>query len=341
MRGDLYDGFLPLAGQFPPSVNSSDDPVSLKIFESPSCYGVDCNVDGYLKTGSIPSGTTRTTRAYTIDGNVYTYYFNRCWRASGTTLYFGSPEYTTKYLPQGLGRLVADASIITFMPVLGNDLWVATATGSQVIRNADDSYGRYELQKFKQELFVPAAAQALVLNDDAVVCNANGVFSWNGQTLKEWTRPVRYSTGNFTNKNITAHYARGQIIGASSFVVDTTTGKLFDYGTSGFRFTSRTIANPATYSPLQVASIRLIYSLTNPGGTVSWQTKFDEDDWHTEEDIEIQYTAGEYTGVTRPLQGDKTTGQKFQMRLTALDDDIKIREILVLVGRYALGAIAE
>ena len=108
MRGDLYTGMVTLAGQFPPSVNTSDDVTALKPFESPACYGVDITRDGQLKTGTIPTGTSRVATTKTISSNTYYWHYDRVWRSSGATLIYGAQFYDKYYVPQGRGKVSAE-----------------------------------------------------------------------------------------------------------------------------------------------------------------------------------------------------------------------------------------
>ena len=339
MHGDLYSGWLPLAGEFPPSLNTDDDPTTVKVHESPECYGVDCAKDGWLKTGSIPTGTARVEPTQSVGGNTYNIYFNRLWRASTTTLYYGSPEYRTIYFPQGLGRLTASATIVEFIPVFGNAMLVATATGSHLISGADDPTGRFEFGSFHQQLSVASAANILTLGGLPFVSNASGVFSMSpNNQIKEWTRPVRDSLSSFGAVAITADYEKGWIIGTAKFVIDTTNEKLFDYGTSGFRFVSRTLAGK-NYAPFQVDKIRFVIEHGNTsGGTIGWDTQVEDRDWHEEQRVNVPYQAERYTTVTETISNPERSCERFRVRLRSLSSNIYIREIQVCIGDLTIGS---
>ena len=342
MRGDLYSGWATLGGQFPPSLNTDTDDSQLKAFESPSCYGVDCTSTGYLKTGSILTGTARTATTYTASGLTYYWYYNRLWRSNSSVLSFGAPEYQEFYYPQNC-PIGVDATIVTFMPCLSNAMWICTASGSNFIRNATDQGGNFQLDQFVQELWASASANTLTLNGQPFVCNTNGLFSWDGNSVKEWTRPVRSSLGNFSNKAITAQYDKGFIIGASYFVVDTQTGKLFDYGTNGFMFTSRTLAQPQLFNPFQICKMAFTYQVTNGDNAyISWESKSNECDWFQEPDITIENGAvGKDNRAEFALNNPITNTGKFAMRITSLSTNIKIREIQINVAGLSTMAITE
>ena len=338
-RGDLYDGWLVLAGEFPPSVNTDDDDTKLKPFESPECYGVDMTIDGRLKTGTIPTGTARSSPTKTVGAVTYSWYYKRLWLATTTTLSYGAPEYDDAFFPQDLGKFTFDASIVTFMPVLERDLWVATATGSIMLRGTNDPRSFFDPGRFVQEMDVAAANRALSLDGIPFASTATGVFSWDGNNTKEWTRNVRDSLGSFGAVAITANYDKKYIIGTAKFAIDTSNGKLFDYGTSGFRFTSRTLAQPNQYNPFQVGAVGFVIERADASdGTIKWQTKFEDNDWFDEDDIRI---LDDKTRVQRDLENRIGAARKFAVRITSLSSNIYIREVQVVVSGLAQEAFTE
>ena len=341
MQGNLYVGMYELGAQFPPSLNTADDPTTLKPFESPSCYGVSCATDGLLSTGSIISGTTRDNPTKSVAGSTWNWLYNRLWRVSTTTLYWGAPFYDDVYFPHGLGKLQVDNTILGVFPCFQGQLWLLTATGSYFITNAGSwSEQDFEARHFNQELYTSSTTYALVLNGMPVVSNAKGVFIWDGNSLKELTRPVRTSLGSFSSVAITADYALQKIVGASKYVIDTLTGKLFDYGTSGFLYTSRTLSQLRGYEPLTVNSLALAYDLSSVAdGTISWESKSEDNDWHTEEDIEIKSDQPDKTRVEVQILNPNRTCHKFAIRLTGLSSNIRIKTIyLNVVGLAVEGA---
>jgi len=338
-RGDLYDGWFVLAGDFPPSVNTDDDDTRLKPFESPSCYGVDITRDGQLKTGSIPPGTARSAPTKTVSAVVYSWYYKRLWLAATNTLSYYAPEYDDAVFPQDLGKFTFDANIVTFMPAFQSDMWVVTGAGSSLLKASNDPRAFFEPTRLAQEMDVAAANRAITLDGIPYVSNATGVFSWDGNGTKEWTRPVRGSLGSFGAVAILADYEKKYIIGTSNFAIDTSNGKLFDYGTSGFLFTSRTLAQPAQYSPFQVGGVAFVIERANTtDGTIKWQTKFEDNDWFDEDDIRI---LDDKTRVQRNLENKITAARKFAVRVTTLSSNIYIREIQVVVSGLAQEAFTE
>jgi hypothetical protein len=221
-------------------------------------------------------------------------------------------------------------------------LWILTATGSYFITNAS-SWGEqdFEAKQFVQELLTSSATYALTLNGRPVVSNTAGVFMWDGNSIKELTRPVRTSLGNFTAVAITSDYLYQRVIGTAKFAIDST-GKLFDYGTSGFLYTSRTLSQLGGYEPLTVNTMSIAYELSSVGdGTISWQSKSEDNDWHTEEDIEIKADQPDKTRVEVSILNPNRTCHKFAIRLTALADNIRIKTIYLNVAGLAVEGASE
>ena len=342
MRGDLFSGFYPLATDFPPTLNKEDDPTKLKPNESPDCYGVDCSVSGKLKAGVIPTGTNRIATTKTFHGRTYQWYLNRMFRASSEVLEWGAPGYDDKFLLNDNSRYEFDANIVSHMTALSDDVWVATA-GDSYILSLSSAYGdRRSVSRLSQEMFVSSAANAVVLGSIPFASNAGGLFSYDGKIVKEWTRKVRNNLGSFSNQAILADYQKGLIIGTSKFVVDTTTEKLFDYGTTGFRFTTRTLVSDDENRPFKVGKIAFLLEHSDTeAGTMDWQTKSEDLDWNDETQIECKYQEGDYTRVEASVESDSLNVHKFAIRLTGLSSNLAIRGIHINVQGFAIGSATE
>jgi hypothetical protein len=221
-------------------------------------------------------------------------------------------------------------------------MWIATASGSYILNFAKDNRGFFNMNQLSQEMTVATANHALTLGSIPFASNAQGVFSYDGKAVKEWTAKVRNTLGNFSDKEITANYTKGWIIGASSFVVDTTNEKIFDYGTSGFRFTTRTLVGDNGNSPYTVGKIAFIIEHSDAAnGTINWQSKVEEGDWMPEEDVVCVYQQGEYARIETELSNDITTCHRFALSLTGLSSNIKIKSIEICVQGLAQGSISE
>jgi len=181
-------GWVQLAGEFPPTLNKEDDVVNLKPEESPDCYGVDPDAEGLIKTASIATGTARTAPTGTGSYTGYNFYYDRLWKVrtgATTILDYGAPKIRDAFFRQGLGKFEASATIITFMPALGASMWVATATGSHLIQNANDKRGFFGEGKFVQAFPVNNSARAITLDGIPYSCHSGGVFSYDGREVKE------------------------------------------------------------------------------------------------------------------------------------------------------------
>lgn len=344
MRGDITDGWVTLAGEFPPSLNSEDDPTKLKKFESPSCYGWSCNNNFLLQAGTCPVGTAQniiTKQIGSVNPRTWNWFYNRLWRAAGTTLFYGPPEYDDIVFQTGVGKITMDAAIVTFLPCLQSSIWVATASGSQILGHTTSDREWAEVKRLYQEFSVSTAANALVLDGIPVVSNTSGVFSFDGTKTTEWTRPIRNSLGSFSNQAILADYAKGWIIGTSKFVIDTQTSKLFDYGTVGNLFTTRTIAQTDGYGPFEVTDIAfVIQHSTTSDSSFALETKIEENDWQAQADVQCKYVQDGLTRIEVPFDQSIRTGHRFSLRVSGLDSEISIREIQICVRNLCLGSFS-
>lgn len=339
MRGDLYTGWVKLAGDFPPSVNTADDVTALKPYESPACYGVDCRRDGQLKTGSIISGTTRVATAKTISNVAYVWHYDRIWRANGADLIHGAKFYDKVYAPQGRGKVTAEATIVGFQPCLRNRMWIYGGSGSQFIGGADSASGQFALDQLIQEMVVTTnhATSAVTLDEIPYCVNTQGIWSYDGTAVKELTRPVRYSLGSFASEvALTCDYQQKFIIGAAKFVVDATNGKLFDYGSTGFLFTTRTLT-AADNRPFAIGDIGFSIEFGSASdASISWESKTEDDDWVKEDDITVPCDIGTKSFITTRM-ADPKTARKFAIRLTAISDHLYIRSINMNLANFATG----
>ena len=337
-RGDYYQDWPVLAGEFPPTLDKETDPTALPVGASPDAYGISWEEEGRLKSGSVPTGTARSAPVGTGDGSTWNYYYERLWKASTTNMQFRAKYYTDALFKQGLGNLAAAATIVTFMPALGNAMWVATATGSHLIRDANDQRDFMELSEFNQAVVVATANRAITLNGTPFFCNTTGVFSWDGNGVKEWTRAVRNNLGSFSDQPILANYNKRAIIGTSKFVIDTEGGKLFDYGTSGFRFTTRTFTDPGpdggtgSWSPFKIEKVAFALEFDSSGtaAEIGWQTQFEDDAWVTQDTVLAKAVEGKKTWVEASIPQEDRAAHKFRLRITSLTSTLAIREIRVL-----------
>ena len=354
MRGDILNGFTVLAGDFPPSLNTASDPTKLQLHESPAVWGASADSDGLLMAGKIPTAQPNTVTTYTFPPVVvppnpltktYQWFYNRLWRASGAILYYGAPNYTDAFIRQGLGEIPVDQTIVQFQPALGADMWITTAAGSYFVRAGNRTQQEREPERWIKDFYASTAANCLVLGNIPYVSNDRGVFSFDGQTLKELTRPVRYALGPFANVALGADYTRGYVIGPA-MCIDTQTGKLFDFSQAGFSFMSRTLTQDpktgAKMGPFTVERIAfLVEHQDTSDGFIQWQTSIEDNDFVPQEDAACLYEQGLISRVDVAINSDVRTGHKFRVQLTGMSANIGIRSIEVMVRNLAVGSISE
>lgn len=331
--------FVLLAGDFPPTLNKESHPTQLEVNESPDAYGIAWDSQGRLRTGTVPSGTAYSVPTKTISTVTYYWIYNRLWRYSGSTLYYGAPHYDDLYLAQNVGRLACDATIITILPVLGESLMVCTASGSLIIRNANDPRAFMFQTHWYSALDVAAAANVALLGNVPFVSSASGVLSFDGNEIKEWTAKVRNTLGSFTTANLGVDYEKKLVIGGTSFAIDAAREKLFDYGTAGFRFTTRTLAQPAMLRPFRTTSISIgVQHGSAAGGTIKWESQIDDNDWYAEPDIEVPYNEETYSRIQRAVENPVRTGMRFRIRLTSLSSNLYLTDIFACTDGLAMEA---
>lgn len=390
-RGDLTNGWVQLAGGFPPTLNKDDDATTLRESESPDAYGLNAESDGQLRTGSIPTGTARSAPTRTVtDGNLsdwlsgedYTihdvvvetaktyickeahqagtfstdlaagkwvlatfyFYLDRLWTWYDDKLLYGAPRYETAWYPQDAGVYQLDADIVTVLPAFDSAIWIVTATGSVFLNNASDPRTFFSPGRFVQEMRATTATHAMTLDGKPVVANARGVFMWNGNAVEELTRPIRGTLGNFGPVAITANYEQSKIVGTAKFAIDMAVKppRLLDYGTSGFRFTTRTLSQLPGYQPMQVKMVAFSLShLTDGSKKFRWQTKIDGGKWYDEEPVNILPEGQNRNRLELEIENSPTACREFAVRIKSMDSDLAIRGIDVEVLGLAQEAVTE
>lgn len=379
---DVHSGWFELSGNFPPSVNTEDVATDLELFESPACYGADYASEGVLKTGSIPSGTTRTAttksptdgpeiwvtgtaykqyQVVSISNKIYAarsdhtagafatdliagkwgllsfyWFYNRMWAMDQKALFYATPQYDDIVYFQDIGLIIADANIITFMPALGSAMWVATGSGSYLVGGATSKRGNFTFGKFAQEMSVTVANRAMTLGGVPVVSNSEGVWRWAGGVPEELTRPVRHSLGSFGAVEIKADYKEQLIIGTAKFVIDTQARpvKLFDYGTTGFLFTSRAISQGPSENPFMITGVAIVFQKSNSGtGNIQWESKVNAEDWYKEKKVRI--TAKDVTRKEFAFNNSRKEGRRFQVKFTSMTSNIQVKSIEVALEGFS------
>ena len=335
----VYDMFI-VAGDFPPGLNTADPPTKLAANETPDGYGYSMSNDGVLQTGTIPGGTARVAKTYTITAGAlsvpYIWHYNRLWNITNRTaatasniLRWGMPKLETKYYPQRAGayEFNEDAqTIVQIIPFGADSMMVAKSTGSYVISNLADTRAFFQFSSLIQEMGIATSTHIVELDGVVYASNSAGMFAYEGGKVVEITRKVRDGLTNFSSVALVADYQKKRIIGGTSYVYEVDTQKLLRWSGSTFRFTSRQYHLP-DWKPFDVD--RLLFVIehgSTAGGTITYQIKFEDEDWQDARDIDAAYAQEKYTTVTEGLAQARSV-RKFQVRLTALSSNIYIKEI--------------
>ena len=343
-RFTLFDGPITLSGNFPATLNKDADRTKLQVNESPDAYGHDWDVEGIMTPGSVPTGTARVAPVGTGSYTGWNWYYNRLMMTNATDatkIDIGAPEYRAYYYRQDVGSRTGASSIVTFMPALQQSLVIVTATGSYMMGNMLDPRGFFYLNDFEQGFFASTASRVVTLQGIPYVCNASGLFSWNGEEVTEVTRPVRNNIAPFSSTAILSDYDERLVIGTAKFVYDSLTKRLFDYSTSGFLFTSRTLAQPSStgVQPFDVDSIAFLFDISSDARqTIKWETKTDNEGWKKEPDILI---TEKEKRIVRAVENSQTTCREFTLKITSATSGVRIREIQAVVRRLNQETITE
>lgn len=327
--------WLPLATAFPVGLDTQTEQNRLRDGFSPDAYGIDPDAKGRLKAvSSIPAGQAAIAKTHTIGANTWTWFYRRCWRANSTTLEYLAPLYQDTELYQDLGKLsfTEDAqSIVTFLPMGGNDLYVGKSTGGYVVRTAASFEGRFQHGDIVPSMKVSAAANAVTMDGVVYVSNGFGLMAWDGRESVELTRSVRDIVDNFQNVALTQDAQRKWIVGTDTFVYDTEGKKLFRYDSTNFRYTTRQLSDEAG-TAFAVDRIGIQYNNTTGSNTeqISLEIRRDKD-W-VPLPLPVMMRPQVDERVWREVILDEVVqSRKFQVRVTAMSSGVEIRGIYVNV----------
>ena len=324
--------WVPLATVFPAALDTESDPTRLADGYSPEAYGQGLLYPGWLYPAAIPTGTSaiKNTSPGSLTG--YTLHFRRLWKINGANLVYNAPEYFDIYLRQALGSLGfnEDAEdIVTFFPFGDNAMFVAKSTGGYRIPNAASSSGGFQHGDIVPAMKVAAATSAIELDGTAYVANANGIMAWDGGNVVEVTARCRTrAVASYNADTLTRDEQKRWVIG-TKFVYDASAKRVYDFATSGFRFTSRSLAQ-GDGSSFSVTSVMFVYEFTDDQPCeITFQAKRDGD-WENALDRVLQ-PSGETR--TQKIVGFERApaARKFALRITSLGSNIRIRAIHVCV----------
>jgi len=320
-----------IAMGFPPGLNTANAPTDLKPSETPDSYGFDLSRDDRIYKGTIPSGSSRIVRTYTVDTVDYFCHYHRLWAASNSILDYGAPFYTEAFYRQGLGRLTFNedtSPILAFVPFDADSMYVGKATGGYIVTNCSDNRAYFRRSDIMQGLRCDAANKVIVVNNVLYVSNGYGLMGYEKGQVVEYTRPLRNDLTNFTSQVLTADYEKGRVIGGSNFVYEPGTSKFFRYSGTSFRYTSPQIHN-RNYEPFSVGAITLqIEHIAGDLGSLSLQVRVEDKDWSEPVQVTLPYEEEQYTLVDVPLDYEYVA-RRWQMRITDISGQKAIKSISI------------
>lgn len=332
--GSDYEWVI-LGEQFPPTLNTRLPVTDLQPFETPDSYGIEPDRNGKLVSGSCPSDTAAVAKTYTIGENDYSWYLNRLWRISGTQLIYGAPDYISSYYPQGLGHLdfTEDTNAILKILPLRTSIVVFKTSGAYRIFNATDPNANFVHGDIIQEAHLSTATNAIVINNLVFVSNSDGLFSISDEgEVTEITVPVR-GEEIFVDSALTADYENKYIIGdEDQFCYDINAGKIYDYRTEGFLYTTPSLrmrgrreqGNPFTVSRV---AFEIEHLTEDTDGQIVFATQFDSRGWNDSQTLDVLYKRGS-TEREHIVLDVQENARAFRMRITTLTD-LVIRRIFV------------
>ncbi len=302
--------------------------------QTPNATGLDMTTPGYLKSGTIPTGTARIAKTYTVGATVYNLYYRRLWRTTGSQIIYGAPDYTAVYLPQGRGWIDKNEStndFITFLPIGNNGLIFFKTDGAYIMSNADSESANFSMSDFIQEAHIATTGYACELDGVVYFANSDGFFAIDAAgSVVELSEPIR---GNITAATITADYESKYLMIGTAMAYRVTDKKFFKYSGSTFLYESRKLHNRDN-SILAVSSIDFEFDKTSTTqGNITLQINT----------AERGYGNKTYTLPVRPVRGDEEhasinvpaeNGLSWQMKITALPSNLKIKNIWARVKNY-------
>ena len=330
---------VPLVTEMPPGLNTAVPAADLPPNEIPAGYGFDLTVDGKVKKGTIATGTSRVQKTNTVSGVPYLWHGHRLWNITNQTastasnvLTIGALNYDDVYYPPSTRHNKVHFSedtqtILALLPLEPDALMVTKTTGSYIIRNISDTRGYFQFSDLRQELAAGAANRAIVINNVAYVGNAtDGIMSYDNFRVTEVSRKIRPTRATVGALAMTADYERNHLILGSTYVYDAAADKWFNYSSSNFRLTSRTLRNP-DFSPFCPIELRFAIEHGDTAtGSLQYQVKYEDENWSTEFDVPLPYRVGTYTIVPYSLR-DSRECRRFAVRITGLSADKYLRQI--------------
>lgn len=347
-RGQWQPQWVALAEKHPATLVKDANPEAIEDGQTPDAFGLGIDRPGSLYAEStVPAGTAwngiATVAAPSDAPATATWRFahNRLWgfAATGTTLYVGAYGYDTNYILQDLGYVPCDAQesgdIVQVVP-FGTSIAVFKADALYVIKNADAPSGNFTAEYVKQSSGLPVAANVIALDGRLFWVNTTGVWAYDGNNLAELTEPIRNNLGTFSSDQITslnAIFEERRIVGRSGettkFIIGAgETPALYDYSTTGFRFTTRTITGSEA-EPLLVDKVGFVYQYSaGDKATLDFDVKIN-DAFKTESQLKIRPEND--NGRVETALTNALACRKFALRITGMSASLYVSRILIHV----------
>lgn len=348
-RGATLPSWVELAGKFPASLVRDTAPEALGDGSTPDAYGLGIDRLGFLyaaaaaPTGSEWNGIVAASEPSNtpLTGTQYwRFAHNRLWgfQTAGTNVRYGSYGYDSNYLMDGLGYIPCDyetSSIVQVVPFGGN-VAILKAGGLYVVRNADTPSNNFVAEYVREGTGLTVAANVVAIGATLVWANTTGVWSYDGQSVTELTRMVRSSLGTFTAATLTslkADFPKARVVGytGASAVCAIDLGEtpgLYDYATSGLRWTSKTISGNEG-EPLLIDKVALLYNYAvDDAAYVSLDVKIN-DIWYEERRKPI-YPKNDNGRLEIPLD-NVFACRRWTLRLTEMSQGLYVSRVLVHV----------
>ena len=333
--------WITLAKEFPAGLDTETDPSDLNDGFTPEAYGMDIEYPGRLVANSaqLSRGIAYTAKQFSVDGNNWTWFFRRLWRANGTNLEYNAPEYQQVILYQDLDGIGFDetaSNILVFFPI-GSNIFVSNVSGGYIVNGALSFEGDYRHSGIEEQMYVNAQPRACPLDSVAYVSNTDGVYAWDGGRVVEITKLTRTAKSYFADKALRIGEDKRRIIGENpstnvvNFVYAIQKDKLFAYkeDNTDFRWTSKTVTNKNS-EPFAVHKVKFYYdNTTGARGKLKLQSRIDRD-WYDEQELNIESEEGEFHTKDAELE-TQALGTDFTLRLTDLSPHIHISRIDILV----------
>jgi len=344
-RGQILAGWVPIAEKFPASLNKDSNPETLSDKETPDSFGLGTDQPGNLYHDSNVSVGTVWDGVGTVSAPLnapetatWRYVHGRLWGwpVGDTRLYYGAYGYVLNYLIQELGYMLCDhqeQGVITQVVPFGTNIAVFKADCLYIVRNADSTSGNFEAEYVKQSTGLPVAGNVLAMDGKLYWVNTYGVWQYDGNQIVELTTPIRNNLGTFVSTEITsltADFAKKEIIGLNGattkfIVVPGENPELYDYSTSGFRFTTRTLVG-AEVEPLLIDRVAFAYQYSaSEQATIDFSVKIN-DTWKDESQVKIR--PGIDNGRIEVALTNMLACRKFALRITAMSPSLYVSRIM-------------